>query len=86
MIKKIITIILLVIIFLSFSSILVDLDVDNYAKNYLFNNGLEETGSKNLITAIYLDYRLYDSLFEAGLLLVTVSGIIFISKRDDDVI
>jgi len=86
MIKKGITIILLLIIFISFISILEELDVDNYTKNYLFNNALRETGSKNIITSIYLDYRLYDSLFEAGLLLVTVSGIIFISKRDDDVI
>lgn len=86
MIKKIITVLLLAIIFITFYSILLDLDIDNYTKHYLLENGVRETGSNSLITAIYLDYRLYDSIFEAGLLLVSVSGIIFISKRDDDVL
>jgi len=49
---------------------------------YFFAHGYEETGAKNLVTAILLDYRLFDSLFEAGILLVAVSGVIWISKHD----
>ncbi len=49
---------------------------------YFFEHGYAETGAKNLVTAILLDYRLFDSLFEAGILLVAVSGVIWISKHD----
>lgn len=86
MIKKIITIILLLMILVVFMLAISDLNISNYSKDYLLENGFDETGSRNLITAIYLDYRLYDSIFEAGILLATVSGIIFMSKRDDDLI
>lgn len=55
------------------------------ARDYYVENGRYETGSKNIVTSIYLDYRLFDSLFESGLLLVTVTGIIFMTKKDDEV-
>jgi len=55
---------------------------NNFGKTYFQLNGLLETGSRNLVTAIYLDYRLFDSFFEAGILLVAVAGIIWISKHD----
>lgn len=51
-------------------------------KDFFFQNGYQDTGSKNLVTAIYLDYRLFDSLFEAGILLVAVSGVIWISQHN----
>ncbi len=35
-------------------------------------NGLEETASYNLVTAIYLDYRLFDTYIEAIILFVAV--------------
>lgn len=37
--------------------------------------GLLETGAKNLVAAIYLNYRLFDTLLEALLLLVSVIGV-----------
>lgn len=37
--------------------------------------GSAQTGAKNLVSAIYLDYRLFDTLFEALLLLVSVIGV-----------
>lgn len=43
--------------------------------------GLSDTGSYNLVTGIYLDYRLFDSLFEASILLIAVSGITWISQH-----
>lgn len=65
-------------------------DSKNYlntsSKDYYISNTLKETGSKNIVTGIYLDYRLFDSLFEAGILLIAVSGIIFMSKKDDEVL
>jgi len=47
--------------------------------------GYEETASRNLVTAIYLDYRLFDTFIEATILFVAVGGVIFMSKRDQDV-
>jgi multisubunit Na+/H+ antiporter MnhB subunit len=52
------------------------------SKNYFLENTFKETGSKNIVTGIYLEYRLFDTIFEAGILLITVTGIIFISKKD----
>ena len=41
----------------------------------VFARGLFETGAQNLVAAIYLDYRLFDTLLEALLLLVSVIGV-----------
>ncbi|MFH5881116.1 hydrogen gas-evolving membrane-bound hydrogenase subunit E [Liberiplasma polymorphum] len=51
-------------------------------KEYFAEFAYPETGSRNIVTAILLDYRLFDSLFEAGILLIAVSGVIWISKHD----
>ncbi len=87
-VKKILKISLLVsalgIVFAFFVIAMFDLE-DLYQDDgmrYFFAHGYEETGAKNLVTAILLDYRLFDSLFEAGILLVAVSGVIWISKHD----
>lgn len=56
------------------------------ARDHIMTNGLAETGARNQVCAIYLDYRLFDSLFETGILLITVAGIIFMAKKDEDVI
>ncbi|MCM1991290.1 hypothetical protein KDK92_16265 [Oceanirhabdus seepicola] len=53
------------------------------SKRYYLKNTLKETGSQNIVTGIYLEYRLFDSIFEAGILLITATGIIFISKKDE---
>jgi len=38
--------------------------------------------SANFVTAIYLDYRLYDSFFEATVLFAVATGIIFMVRKD----
>ncbi|MBS4538354.1 hypothetical protein GOQ27_07750 [Clostridium sp. D2Q-11] len=86
MIKKILVLLMLFTILVFFMITISDFNINTYTKDYLLENGYKETGSQNLITAVYLDYRLYDSIFEAGVLLVTVSGIIFMSKKDDEVL
>ena len=53
-----------------------------YLKDYYLGHFLEDTGALNSVTAIYLDYRIFDSIFEAGILLIAVTGIIFIAKSD----
>ncbi len=53
---------------------------------YLFylNNFLEDTGAGNAVTAIYLNYRLFDTFFETLLLLLSVIGIIYFSTHEGD--
>jgi multicomponent Na+:H+ antiporter subunit B len=51
---------------------------------YYTNNTLKDTGAENIVTGIYLNYRLYDTFFEALMLLVSVIGIIRFSRHDGD--
>ncbi len=55
---------------------------NTFGKDYFSRYAEAETGSKNLVTSILLDYRLFDSLFEAGILLIAVSGVIWISRHE----
>jgi len=58
---------------------------------YLVENGSRETGALNLVTAIYLGYRAFDTMGETIVLLVAVSGVILFARptegsheEDDD--
>lgn len=46
------------------------------ATDYYLANYEEDTGAGNAVAAIYLNYRVYDTFFEALLLLVAIVGII----------
>lgn len=46
--------------------------------------GIEETAARNLVAGIYLDYRLFDTLLEALLLLVSVIGVTQFSRLAPD--
>jgi multisubunit Na+/H+ antiporter MnhB subunit len=82
MIKKV-TIFILVVLFV-FIVLSVDLTKMDYSsKEYYLENTLNEVYSRNIVTGIYLDYRLFDSIFEAGSLLVSVAGVIFMAKKDE---
>lgn len=48
------------------------------ARDYLENNGVNATGAKNMVSAIYLGFRAFDTLGETIVLLVAVSGTISI--------
>ena len=52
--------------------------------DYITTNFQADTGSINAVTAIYLDYRMFDTLFETLLLLVSVIGIIYFSRHKGD--
>lgn len=47
--------------------------------NHYMKHALKETGSPNIVTAIYLNYRYYDTLFEALVLLFSVIAVIYMS-------
>lgn len=46
-------------------------------------NAYVETQAPNIVTAIYLHYRYYDTLFEALMLLFSVIAVIYLSIHDD---
>ncbi|PKM54040.1 conserved protein of unknown function [Petrocella atlantisensis] len=52
--------------------------------HYYINNFKADTGAGNSVTAIYLNYRLFDTFFETLLLLVSVIGIIYFSRHEGD--
>ena len=50
-------------------------------RDYVVGTGSEETGALNLVTAIYLGYRAYDTLGETIVLLLAVSGVMVFVER-----
>lgn len=56
----------------------------NEISNYYLTNALKDTGAENIVTAIYLNYRLYDTFFEALMLLISVIGVIHFSRHDSN--
>jgi multicomponent Na+:H+ antiporter subunit B len=85
LIRRLTSIPLLVGLFAIFFFALQDYQVlyNDAARVYFQLYGYVETGSLNLVTAIYLDYRLLDTLFEAGILLVAVTGVSWIAQHEN---
>lgn len=85
MIRRILALPLLIGLFVVFALAMVDFDTlyQDAARVFYQNFGYLQTGSANLVTAIYLDYRLLDTLFEAGILLVAVTGVSWIAQHDN---
>lgn len=85
LIRRILSLPLLISVFLVFVFALQDYDtlyVDS-ARLFYQTFGYAYTGSLNLVTAIYLDFRLLDTLFEAGVLLIAVTGVSYIAQHEN---
>ena len=54
------------------------LDADK-ARSYVAQNHAEDTSAENAVTAVYLNYRYWDTLFESLILLVSVLAVISLS-------
>lgn len=52
--------------------------------NYYIKNSFKETGGINVVTSIYLNYRVFDTIFETLLLLVSIIAIIYFSRHEGD--
>ncbi len=48
------------------------------------DNYMADTGAQNSVASIYLNYRIFDTIFEALMLLVCVMGVIHFSRHSDD--
>lgn len=87
-IKNIIIIfILLIFIFaiFKFSDVLEPSEMTNTdLADYYIKNAYVQTGAANIVTSIYLNYRVYDTLFEALMLFIGVAAIIYFSKHGGD--
>jgi multicomponent Na+:H+ antiporter subunit B len=46
-------------------------------------HAVAQTGAINLVSAIYLDYRLFDTLAEAVVLIVAVLGIFVVMRNKE---
>lgn len=57
---------------------------NNAFATYYITHALAETGAVNAVTGIYLNYRVFDTIFEALLLAVSVMAAIYLSWRRDD--
>lgn len=60
---------------------------DNPAHNYVaeryIESALEETGVLNMVTAIILDYRSYDTLIEATVLFTSIMAVLITIKKGE---
>ena len=63
---------------------------DNPAVNEVFeryvSEGVKETGSLNIVTAVILDYRAFDTLGEAVMLFTVIMSVVTLLKKDEVII
>ena len=57
--------------------------VNSYLKELYLGRFMEEVGGYNPVTAIYLRYRVYDTLFEALMLLVGIVAVVHLSHYEE---
>jgi len=48
---------------------------------YYLSNGVTGTGAVNLVAAIILDFRAYDTLGEATVLFTSVAGVVAVLRK-----
>jgi len=47
-------------------------------RQFISDNGYNQTGAANLVTAIYLGYRAFDTLGETIVLIASVAGVVYL--------
>jgi multicomponent Na+:H+ antiporter subunit B len=57
-----------------------------FARDYLVQHGQDESGAINLVSAIYLGYRAFDTLGETIVLLVAVIGTMGLLSRVESLV
>ena len=53
-------------------------------REYYMTHTLADTGAENAVTAVYLDYRLFATLFETMLLFCSVIAVFYFSRHQGD--
>ncbi|MCL2006514.1 MAG: DUF4040 domain-containing protein [Treponema sp.] len=72
-----------VLLFLLFIYFLPSGNVNPYLRDQYLAMFTRDIGGENAVTAIYLGYRMYDTLFEALMLLVSVVAVVHLSHYKD---
>ena len=73
----------LAVVFLLMDAPSIELDAKQ-ARDMILKNHVKDTGANNAVSAIYLNYRLWDTLFEALVLLVSAVAVISFSRSNGD--
>lgn len=60
-----------------------DISLPNEVARYYSESAFRDTGAQNAVTAIYLNYRVYDTLFEALMLLISILAVIYFSRHEE---
>ncbi len=50
----------------------------------IIDNHIADTAARNSVTSVYLNYRIFDTIFEALMLLISVMGVIHFSRHQHD--
>ncbi|MFH1542750.1 MAG: hydrogen gas-evolving membrane-bound hydrogenase subunit E [bacterium] len=75
-------IILLILAFFIFNAVDIDYGVSRATiSQYFLDNGVADTGALNIVTAIYLNYRAYDTLGEASVFFAAALGIFMLLRK-----
>ena len=84
MISRIVALILVAIIGVLLVGVLVPPDqvAESSGRQEYLTEGPDATGAVNIVSAIYLGYRAYDTMGEAIVLLLAVTGVSFFAGRD----
>lgn len=61
-----------------------DTPLRNYVAERYIEGALEDTGSLNMVSAIVLDYRAYDTLIETTVLFTATIAVFMILKKGTD--
>ena len=82
LVKYIPQMILCIVLFFLFINFIPTGEPNTYLKDLYLLNFMDNVGGENAVTAIYLGYRVYDTLFEALVLVIAVVAVVHMSYTD----
>ncbi|MFC1571534.1 hydrogen gas-evolving membrane-bound hydrogenase subunit E [Candidatus Margulisiibacteriota bacterium] len=75
-------IILIILAVIIFSAVKIDYGYPKTGvSQYFLGHGVSDTGALNMVTAIYLDYRAFDTLGEATVFFAAALGVFMLLKK-----
>ena len=79
--------IIAILIFISFTIVVTQTHLTGIISEmplskYYIQNAFSQTAAVNVVTSIYLNFRYYDTLFEALMLLFSIIGVIYMSVHE----
>lgn len=80
---------MLVFVLFAFVFIIYSSDINETIPNvdesfhFYIENGYADTYAKNIVTSIYLEYRVFDTLFETLLLFISATAIVHNLNKDE---